>query len=443
MKTVLLIDDDSVVRKLLRQSLERSHWHVWEASDGEEGIAMFRKHQPSAVVTDLLMPNVNGFEVISTIRGESSSRHCRIVALSSKSFSSDKERALQIGADVFVGKPVVPSELESLLEELTGSREIEPDEKEGDGATPAPLQVRFWGVRGSVPSPGPATVYYGGNTSCIEVRAGNEIIILDSGTGIRELGRSLVAEFKEKPLKVTILITHTHWDHIQGFPFFMPAYNPKNQIRVFGYEGARAGLAGILSHQMESPYFPVELKKLPGHITITELKKMELAVGEVRVKAAFVNHPGICVGYRLEFGGGSLAYLPDNEPFQRRNQSQTEADGKRKSKGGATEFSMAEDKKILDFIRGVDLLILDAQYDAEEYLKHAGWGHGCVEDAVHMAGRAGVKHLHLFHHDPTHDDETITRMLGQARKFAQQGGTGLKVDAAREGAICKWPLDGA
>ena len=308
MKTVLLIDDETVGRKLLKRALEQAGWEVWEAADGEEGLSLFRKHRPAAVVTDLLMANVNGFQVISTLRTDSSSRHTRIIALSAKSFAADKQRAAEFGADVFVTKPVRPAEFVSLLENLI--READAPRRVTDHeSAEAAMQVRFWGVRGSVPAPGPGTVYYGGNTSCVEVRAEGEIIVLDSGTGIRQLGASLASEFNGQPLNITILITHTHWDHIQGFPFFKPAYNPKNKIRVLGYEGAKAGLAGILSHQMESPYFPIQLKKLPGNIVITELKKMQFGVGKVNVRAEFVNHPGICVGYRLESARGSLAYL--------------------------------------------------------------------------------------------------------------------------------------
>jgi len=220
--------------------------------------------------------------VISALRSESSSAHTRIVAISGKSFASDKQRALELGADVFVEKPVNPAAFRSLLNELIAKQQTESNETQ-PSLQSSRMQMRFWGVRGSIPTPGPNTVYYGGNTSCVEVRAGGEIIILDSGTGIRELGLALASEFDGKPLNVTILITHTHWDHIQGFPFFRPAYDPKNQIRILGYEGARAGLAGILSNQMESPYFPVELKELPGNIVITELKEMEFNVGQVRV----------------------------------------------------------------------------------------------------------------------------------------------------------------
>ena len=450
MKTVLLIDDDAVVRGALSRHLEQEGWTVWQADDGEAGLALFRKHHPQAVVTDLLMPSVNGFEVISSLRSESGF-HARVVALSSKSFASDRQRALRLGADLFLIKPISPPALASLLDELTASSRK--NEAAASDPKSAPrgavdhdtMVMRFWGVRGSVPTPGPTTVFYGGNTSCIEVRADGEIIILDSGTGIRELGMALDAEFANRPLKLTILITHTHWDHIQGFPFFMPAYNPKNQINVLGYEGARAGLAGILSHQMESPYFPVELQELPGNILINEVKEMEFSVGKVRVKATFVNHPGVCVGYRIESSKGSLAYLPDNEPFLRRHsleEGKGSGDVRRPATGATTAFAHAEDEKLVEFIRGVDLLIMDSQYDAEEYRQHIGWGHGCTDDAVGLAARAGVKRLYLFHHDPRHDDVTVTTMVENARKLAASTSPGLKVFGAREGDFCQWPVDG-
>ena len=293
------------------------------------------------------------------------------------------------------------------------------------------MLVRFWGVRGSIPTPGPGTVHFGGNTPCVEVRAGGEIIILDSGTGIRQLGAALSSEFNGKPPHLTILITHTHWDHIQGFPFFKPAYNPKNQIQLLGYEGAKKGLASVLSQQMESPYFPIELKRLPGNILIKELKQMAFKIGAVNVKAELANHPGVCVGYRLESADGSLAYLPDNEPFQRRHQLQRQSTPKKKP--GATEFARAADQKLVEFVRGVDLLILDAQYDSQEYRQHVGWGHGCAEDAVNLAIRAGVRQLSLFHHDPEHDDNAIRRIVEDARKAAIAGKHRLQIDAAREG----------
>src|SRR6185295_15376385 len=175
----------------------------------------------------------------------------------------------------------------------------------------------FWGVRGSIPTPGPRTVFYGGNTSCVEVQADGELILLDAGSGIRPFGVNLMAEHGDKPIDLTLLLTHTHWDHIQGFPFFAPAYDAKNKVTILGYEGAKSGLETTLSEQMESSYFPIGLSQMPGHISFRELKDMSFRIGKVDVAAIFVNHPGICVGYKLTTSAGSVAYFPDHEPNQR------------------------------------------------------------------------------------------------------------------------------
>lgn len=286
----------------------------------------------------------------------------------------------------------------------------------------AVTRVKFWGVRGSIPTPGPSTVFYGGNTSCIEVRTQGEIIILDAGSGIRPLGLALKAEFGSEPINLTVLITHTHWDHIQGFPFFLPAYESKNHIRVLGYEGARDGLRSTLSGQMESPYFPIALNQMPSNMVIEELKDMRFSIGPVAAQACFTNHPGVCVGYRLATPGGSLVYMPDNETFLR--------NGVRAN--GQEEPSTVE-SNLLEFVRDVDVLILDTQYDTDEYEKHAGWGHGCVDEVVRLAVGANVKHLYLFHHDPLHDDDCVTGMLGRARALALQLGSEIRIDAAIEG----------
>jgi phosphoribosyl 1,2-cyclic phosphodiesterase len=284
-----------------------------------------------------------------------------------------------------------------------------------------PCHLTFWGVRGSIPTPGPATVHYGGNTSCLELRADGEIIILDAGTGIRPLGLALADEFAGRPLHVTLLISHTHWDHIQGFPFFTPAYQAKNTVRIVGFEGARRGLAQTIEGQMESPYFPVALKEMPGSIVIEEMKAWEFAIGAVKVRACRLNHPGVAVGYRLYTSRGSIAYLPDNEPTGGHKNEPIQA--------GEPPWDMAE------FLRGADVLVTDAQYDRGEYDAHVGWGHACTEDVVKMATDAGVRRLFLFHHDPSHDDAKVTHMLETARRFATAQGSPVRIEAAREGAV--------
>jgi phosphoribosyl 1,2-cyclic phosphodiesterase len=278
------------------------------------------------------------------------------------------------------------------------------------------VRLKFWGARGSIPTPGHDTVKFGGNTTCAELRADGQHIILDAGSGLRELGMSLEQEFGDNPLDLTILLTHTHWDHIQGFPFFSPAYKAKNKIRIIGHEGARQNLQRTLEVQMESPYFPVSFKDMPGSIIIEEMKEPTLQLGSVTVRSARTKHPGITVGYRLETSAGSVCFVPDHE-----------------ASPGETFASVSE------LINGAELLLLDSQYTAEEYPAHAGWGHGCLDDVVRIAGDAGAKRLYLFHHDPSHSDEFIEGMVARARELAS--GYDMDVDAAREGEqvvlVCK------
>jgi phosphoribosyl 1,2-cyclic phosphodiesterase len=293
-------------------------------------------------------------------------------------------------------------------------------------------RLKFWGVRGSIPVPGPTTAHYGGNTSCVEVRADGEIIVLDAGSGIRLLGMALEQEFGSRPIRLTLLITHVHWDHIQGFPFFLPAYNDKNEVHIFGYEGSDAGLREILKGQMATPFFPVKLYDLPGKIDIRKLKTMDFRIGKVRVRAKPMNHPGVCVGYRLFTSSGSIAYLPDTEPYDSFVLHSAKSD--LLSPEQTHKRAVEERAELVEFLRGSDILILDAQYTDEEYREHLGWGHGSLSGVVALALNAEARKLVLFHHDPNHDDAMIDAMLVKARELVARSGKTLEVEAAREGA---------
>ncbi len=289
-------------------------------------------------------------------------------------------------------------------------------------------RIKFWGVRGSVPTPGPTTVHYGGNTSCVELRADGQIIILDAGTGLRLLGRELLAEFVGQPLQLTLLLTHTHWDHIQGLPFFMPVYRPQNRLHILGYEGARHGLEVVLTGQMASPFFPVGLRELPANVRIEELKKRSFNIGPVRVRVGAAHHPGKCVGYRLFTSAGSVAFFPDNELYPENGAPRT-----------PRRRARSDNQPMIDFLRGSDVLIMDTQFDAEEYQQHTGWGHGCLDAVVALALQARVKMLFLFHHDPNHDDKKVSGMLAHARKLIADRKGALRVEAAREGMSIELP----
>jgi phosphoribosyl 1,2-cyclic phosphodiesterase/CheY-like chemotaxis protein len=432
-KTVLIIDDDAEYRRCLGAILEENGWSVLQAAEGEDGIALARQRRPEAVLCDLLMPRCNGYLVCRSLRGDPALRHTRIVVTSGRDYESDRQAALADGADAYLSKPINPSQLVVLLARIVGASETSTPPFESFSK----VRLKFWGVRGSIPTPGPSTVHYGGNTSCVEVRADGQLIILDAGTGLRPLGRELMLEFNSQPLEMTLLLTHTHWDHIQGLPFFLPVYHQHNQLRILGYEGARHGLDNVLTSQMENPFFPIGLREVPANVRIEELKEMEFHIGPVRVQACFANHPGVCVGYRLFTSAGSIAFFPDNEPQHgHRPGSKTETT----QAARARAYARSEDCKLIDFLRGTDVLIMDAQYDSQEYLQHVGWGHGCLDDIVRLAAEAQVKRLYLFHHDPDHDDAKIRQMTEHARSLAAELPGLLQVEAAREGVGIELPL---
>ena len=280
------------------------------------------------------------------------------------------------------------------------------------------MKIRFRGVRGSTPSPGATTARYGGNTSCVEVRAGDEILILDAGTGIRALGSDLSREFGSRPIEATILISHAHWDHIQGLPFFLPAFAPRNQIRIMAARNWAGTLKRALRNQMEPIHFPLNFEQMGGVSDVEELDLGMTVLGAFTVHVTDLNHPGGCAGFRIEAGGASLAYLPDHEPFYTLARSP-----QNRSTQSATDA-------LIEFLRDVDLLILDAQYTAAEYPQRIGWGHGCLPDTVALAVAAGAKQLALFHHDPVHDDDQIDVMVENAREMA--GEANITICAASE-----------
>ena len=268
------------------------------------------------------------------------------------------------------------------------------------------LEVRFWGVRGSVASGGPEFAGVGGNTSCVEVRAGDERIVLDAGTGLRALGQTL-----SRPVRATFFFSHLHWDHIQGFPFFGPAYVPGNELVLYGPGEGGAELALALGRQMQPPSFPVPFAAMGARLELRGVAPGDvIQVGAATVRVAGLHHPQGCLGYRIELGGESVVYATDTEPG---------ADGR-------------ADPRLMQLADGASLLIHDSQYTADEYEGRAGpsrrgWGHTTVDVACRTAADARVRQLALFHHDPTHDDRFVERIVSHAR------GIFPNVAAAREG----------
>ena len=279
------------------------------------------------------------------------------------------------------------------------------------------MKIRFWGVRGSVPSPGPRTVKYGGNTLCLEMRFDpvDRLIIIDAGTGIRELGNHLMAHSPPTgTISADIFLTHTHWDHIQGFPFFTPVYLPKTKLRVYGpvsYE--EETLEEVLGGQWIYRYFPVRHTELKAEIEYVQIKEGRFDLGDgIVLSTKYLNHPLLCLGYRFTHHGKTFCTAYDSEPFH--NFFSDDPDDPSYDDATfreAEQVVQEENRRLEDFISGVDLVVYDTQYTKEEYeFAKVGWGHSSIEHAIAAAKRSGVKRLALFHHEPTRSDAEIDKL---------------------------------
>ncbi len=272
------------------------------------------------------------------------------------------------------------------------------------------MEVTFWGTRGTLPVPGPETVRYGGNTTCVTVLTeAGELLILDAGTGIRNLGKMLAAQGGSQ--SATLFLSHSHWDHIQGFPLFAPAYDPNFSLTVLGCAEHRTSLRDILARQQDSPVFPVPLDALLADIHIGDYCMDWFTHGSVRIHTAALHHPGGSCAFRIEEKDRSLIFMTDNE----------------------LPNSGPEWDRFVRYCEGADLLIHDAQYTDEELNKHKGWGHSSISQAIELAIQARVKRLALFHHDPDRTDEDLDMLVAASEGAVELGDTGLCVFAAAEG----------
>jgi len=280
------------------------------------------------------------------------------------------------------------------------------------------IEVRFWGVRGSVPTPGPETARVGGNTSCVEVRCGDERLILDAGTGLRSLGQRCVAE---GPLEATLLLSHLHWDHIQGLPFFAPMFMSSTRLQIMGPSTPEEPLSRVLAQQMRPPTFPIRWDDLPAHLAYRGLRHgQRIRIGSFEVRVAKLNHPGGGVlAYRVEAHGRSVVYATDTEHYE------------------------CVDPTLAKLALGADVLVYDAMYTPEEYrgevgMAKVGWGHSTFEAGAEVAEAAGVGELVLFHHDPTRDDDAVDAIVERAReRFADTRAAreGLRLELSPRGEV--------
>ena len=284
------------------------------------------------------------------------------------------------------------------------------------------VQIKFWGTRGSIAKAGPATVRYGGNTSCVEIRSDSgTLAILDCGTGAHDLGQDLMSR-RPKSTRGHLLISHTHWDHIQGLPFFAPLFVPGNEWDIYAPRGLGQSIRETLAGQMQYTYFPITLEAMGATVRYHDLVEGVLEIGDITVTARYLNHPALTLGYRLEANGVTVVYACDHEPHSRH------------LAGGEGDIG-TQDAAHVEFLRGADLVIHDAQYTETEYANKIGWGHSTLKYAAAMCRAAGAKRLALTHHDPMRTDAELDVLLPNLKASAKKSGGFLEIFAAAEGAI--------
>lgn len=382
--TFFVVDDDKSELEFMVNALEEAGHVVFSSLSSVSAAAEIFTRKPDCIITDLMMPNIDGLELCMKIRENPDFADVRIVVISGKHYEFDELRARELGANGYIKKPL---KKESFLAKVT---EIMEDK----------IDLRYWGVRGTIPVSGEQVNRYGGATVCVTLGFANEqFFIFDAGSGIRDLGAWILGN--RRRLSAKLFISHPHWDHINALPFFAPLYIQGNEFEICGPAQANLSMRDLISAQMEGVYFPITIREFASNVFFRDLREETFDISGITVRTRLLSHPGYCLGYRVDYNGRSICYVTDNELFL----------------PDSDAYNAYYVECLTDFVRDSDVLITDTTYTDAVYKTKVGWGHSCVSQVVDLAHNAEVKELHLFHHDPSESDDDIDAKL----KAAQDG----------------------
>jgi phosphoribosyl 1,2-cyclic phosphodiesterase/ActR/RegA family two-component response regulator len=395
-----LVDDDRIFIKRLSRILDPIAQEVISTTTATDAVSSILETRPDCVLLDLMMPGADGLQILKQLRSYESLQSLTIIMVTAKAYEFDRNRALSLGANGYITKPI---QTDGIVDEII--RIIEDR-----------IEMVFWGVRGTLPVPGPRAIRYGGNTSCLSLTFPNgHFFIFDAGTGIKNLSDHLM-DAGRFPMEAQIFISHPHWDHINGLPFFVPLYVQGNEIQICGPVHGDTTMRELIAGQMDGVYFPINIKEFSARVYFRDLIEERFAIDNIQVGTMLLNHPGQCLGYRINYKDRAICYITDNELFP----------------ADSPYHNAHYLEQLIAFVRDADALVADCTYTQEEYERKTGWGHSTVEETARLSHRAGVKTLYMFHHDPDQSDDDILSKEQRARQVLKDIGSSTQCVAPRE-----------
>jgi len=386
---ILVIDDSKMALEVTVGLLHQAGYTADGLAGSEGAIDRIREMRPDIVISDVMMPGINGFELLSLIRQDKELSDQCIVMASAKAYEADQNKAKRLGADGYIVKPFTMTKFESVMRSLDS------------------MQLTAWGVRGTLPMPQEGYIRYGGNTSCYSLQLSPErYLVFDAGTGIKNCGSELI-KTGHRRITADLFITHPHWDHINAFPFFTPLYIPGNEVCVHGAAQDELGFEQLMVAQMDGVYFPVTVREFGARVSFHEIGEQELKIDGARVRSMLLKHPGHCLGYRVDHHDRSFCYITDNELYPADSEYADE------------EFLHS----LADFCRGANVMVHDCTYFDNEYASKVHWGHSSLSEVCRLAHMAEVERLWIHHHDPDQTDEDIARKLEFCTSVLQSFGS--------------------
>jgi len=397
---ILVVDDDPLQLKLSRKLLEDRGHSVQCFHSGREALHLAKNETPDCIILDLMMPDMDGQELCKHIRDDEALNETRVIVVSAKSYPYDRKRVMDLGADGFIVKPLNAKKFCTEVERIVEDK----------------INLAYWGVRGTLPVPGEKTLRYGGNTCCVSLEFPNDVLfVCDAGTGIKSLSDHLLSLSKSR-MKIKLFVSHPHWDHINALPFFVPLYMQGNEIEIIGASHGDVSMEDLIVGSMSGVYFPINVDEFSARVSFRDIHEESFESAGVKINTMLLIHPGNCLGYRFEYKGRSVCYASDNEIYPE----------------ASPHYNQRYRNQFINFIKGADILIADATYSDEEYRNKVGWGHSSISEITLAAHDAGVKDLHLFHHDPSQTDVDVERKLDKAHELLKSVGSKTKCTAPSE-----------